>query len=197
MARTKISIDKAKFEQAVRQAEANGPLPNISALTVAVAEIYNAMDGAAAIQPQVVGLRLKEFGLEIKTKKGKRGRSPGGTNRPREEREPRQEQCPQEPKKRRPRQEPKDDDERPVFSRRLVVWTPAGKCPVKLSGTSKQEVREWAEAVIEAGFRQNKNYTHNAIKYFVRHFYEMFSENWNVVVGHLDMWLRESQGVEA
>lgn len=223
MARRKLSVDREKLRQAVEQAESKGPLKNISALCQKVAEIYNSGDVPEDLNPQVVGLRLKEFNFDLKTKKGRRGRKPGVSpgkeetalraSTPRSTAIARQaSEGKQSPavtnrggddeinafmpsdKPRMPRVEVSDGEDRPNYSRMLVVHTPAGACPVKLKGTNKQDVREWAEAVVQAGYKNNRNYSLDAIKYFVRHFYDMFSEDWKVVVGHLDFWLKESTG---
>jgi len=194
MARRKIKVDRDKLEQAVRKAEENGPLKNISALTVAVSEIYNADNPEEPLNPQVVGLRLKEFAFELKTKKGKRGRPSGVPNAARPDKPAKSTPGAKVPKEPKPKPKPEQEDTRPDFRRMLNILTPAGKCPVKLTGTTKEEVRTWAEAVVEAGYKDNRNFTFNAVKYFVRHFYDMFSEDWHVVVGHLDMWMRQSKG---
>ena len=85
MARTKIKIDRKKFNAAIKQAEKDGPLPNRSELYKTVAEIYNGM-----VPPQdretgrrnhisfsVVSLRVKEWEIKVKTPVGKRGRAAG------------------------------------------------------------------------------------------------------------------------
>lgn len=79
MGRRMKKVDKAKFIQAINTVEADGGLSNFNELHVKVAEVYNQNSPPEEITFSVVGLRIKEFGLEdkLKTKKGKRGRAKG------------------------------------------------------------------------------------------------------------------------
>ena len=74
--RTSIPVDQPKLEHALQEAEANGPLTNLSALWVKAAEIYNQTTDKP-ISHSVVMLRAKDWNLSIKTQKGRRGRAPG------------------------------------------------------------------------------------------------------------------------
>lgn len=67
-------IDKDKFKSAVVKAEENGPFENRSALFHKVTEIYNNLSPSIKITPSIVYLRINEFGISIKTPKGKKGR---------------------------------------------------------------------------------------------------------------------------
>jgi hypothetical protein len=197
MSRRKLRVNREKFEQAVQEAEAKGPLKNISHLCNAVSKIYNGMDVPEDLNPQVVGLRLKEYNLNIKTKRESRGRKSTVNasivaEKPAEK--PAEKTVEKTAKKIISKQADSDSDEKSSNSSRMLnVCTPSGKCPIKLTGTGKQDVREWAQAVVEFGYTQNKNYTHDAIKYFVRHCYDIFSEEWKTVIGHLDFWLQEEK----
>lgn len=77
MARTKKKIDRPKLEQAIKQAEKDGPLKNRGELWVAAANIYNDMDVPETLTHSVVYLRVKEWKIEVKTPVGKRGRAAG------------------------------------------------------------------------------------------------------------------------
>ena len=67
-------VDRSKLESAITTAESNGGLPNITLLCQVVAELYNANNPPRVITHSVVGLRIREWGISIKTIKGKRGR---------------------------------------------------------------------------------------------------------------------------
>ncbi len=186
MPRRKLQVSREKFEQAVQEAESKGPLKNISFLCDTVSKIYNNMDVPEKLNPQVVGLRLKEYSIETKTKKSRRGRKP--------EKIIKTKVVKTEAIDKTVKTFKDDTDvDSSNYSRMLNVCTPSGICPIKLQSTGKQEVRKWAQDVVEAGYKQNKNYTHDAIKYFVRHFYDMCSEAWKIVIGHLELWLQEEK----
>lgn len=74
MSRRVIVVDRPKFEAAVVQAESGGPLANLSKLNEAIVAIYNSGEVPEPISPSVAGLRLRDFGISIKTVAGKRGR---------------------------------------------------------------------------------------------------------------------------
>jgi hypothetical protein len=77
MPKVEFPVDKKKLLAAIEQAEKNGPLANQSSLGEAVAVIYNKMSPPREISFQVVLLRIRAWGLNIKTPKGKRGRQAG------------------------------------------------------------------------------------------------------------------------
>jgi len=77
MARKKKVIDRPKLEQAIKQAEKDGPLKNRGELWEAAADIYNGMDVPETLTHSVVYLRVKEWEIEVKTPVGKRGRAAG------------------------------------------------------------------------------------------------------------------------
>lgn len=72
-----------------------------------------------------------------------------------------------------------------------IVSTPAtnqwpGGCPVKLTGTDEATVHEWVERVIRYGHREKRShYAESALRYFVRCFYDLFSEEYKEVCGHI------------
>ena len=87
MPRPSIPVNKAILATAIRQAEVNGPLKNRNALNAAVAKIYNRMVPDSPITMHVVYTRLNQWnesvdktkvildGYQIKTERGKRGRT--------------------------------------------------------------------------------------------------------------------------
>lgn len=70
--------------------------------------------------------------------------------------------------------------------RGIVIDTPAGICPAKLFSTEPTEVREWARAVLEAGAEESKRYSLRALKYWVRHYYDMYTAEWELACSILD-----------
>ncbi len=74
MAKVPQAVDREKLVAAIRQAEANGPLENQTALFVRAAELYNRNSPPREIQGGVVRLRVIEWGIDVKTQPGKRGR---------------------------------------------------------------------------------------------------------------------------
>lgn len=58
----------------------------------------------------------------------------------------------------------------------------ASFCPVKLHGTTFEQVSEWAEKVLISGEKEQLLYTPPALKYFLRHSFEMYSKEWKEAV---------------
>lgn len=73
MARKKLEVNKVTLQRAVEKAEENGSLSKLSELYEKVAENYN-LSQHENITSSIVGLRIKEYKIETKTKPGKRGR---------------------------------------------------------------------------------------------------------------------------
>jgi hypothetical protein len=75
MAKTPIPVDKNKLIEAINIAEKDGPLRNRTVLNEAVADIYNDLhDPDRPLTKGVVYLRIKDWGIPVKTVAGKRGR---------------------------------------------------------------------------------------------------------------------------
>lgn len=70
MARTKIEVDKSQLVNVITQLENAKKFSNRNAL-------YSEVAGKMDISPSVVMLRVKEFDIQLKTPKGKRGRQKG------------------------------------------------------------------------------------------------------------------------
>lgn len=74
----------------------------------------------------------------------------------------------------------------PSRERLATVIAPAGKCPFVLAGTSYEEVMGWAQAVRGRGFDKSEYYTVSALKYYARYFFDIFSDDYLIVEGHLE-----------
>lgn len=71
------------------------------------------------------------------------------------------------------------------FSTRVIAF-PAGKCPVKLQSTKKEDVIEWAEEIYSIGLRNNINYLPSAIIFFAQQFFNIFTEDYQTVCNHIN-----------
>ena len=94
MSRTKTKVDVKLFKRIIKEAEDSIEFTNLSKLYEQVAKSYNGVlrdikmggtgqlvnDIFPEINAGVVGLRIKEFGIKIKTKAGARGRPTGSFN---------------------------------------------------------------------------------------------------------------------
>jgi hypothetical protein len=132
-------------------------------------QIYNA-ETSPKITPVVVRLRVEEWDIKIITPKGKRGPSDA-------------------PKPIQPPAVAKVTSHpvtvQPVVPQRvevaairytpgmLLVHAPSGECPVKLPGTSYEQLVTWGQAVQAAGREQSRIYRAYALSYFLRHFIDM------------------------
>jgi len=82
-----------------------------------------------------------------------------------------------------------------VVSARHYEWSggttliPAGKCPVRLSGTEEEEVIAWCARLIEIGHEKGTHYAPSALRYFVREFFDFGTEEHDLVVEHINAQL--------
>lgn len=67
-----------------------------------------------------------------------------------------------------------------------IIAIPAGKCPVKLNSTEKQDVIDWAEDVYSVGVREDLTYLPSALIFFAQQFYSIFTEEYKTVCNHLN-----------
>lgn len=74
--RTPTPVNQSLLCDCITEIESVSPCKNRSDLHKKVAELYNAK-ADVSISHSVVGLRIKEWGIEVKTPKGKKGRRPG------------------------------------------------------------------------------------------------------------------------
>ncbi len=73
MGRIKIEVDKATLVQTIGELESKQTFPNQNSLFQAVSETQWAVKNN--ITAAVIALRVREFNIELKTPKGKRGRA--------------------------------------------------------------------------------------------------------------------------
>jgi hypothetical protein len=73
MGRRMIQVDRNALEQAIHQAENNGPLVNLDALWKKTVAIYNKGVVPESITFSVAALRAKSWGIVTKTKPGRKG----------------------------------------------------------------------------------------------------------------------------
>tara|TARA_B100000287_G_C20325575_1_gene659620 strand:- start:175 stop:666 length:492 start_codon:yes stop_codon:yes gene_type:complete len=66
----------------------------------------------------------------------------------------------------------------------IFILTPSGKCPVDLLGTSRKEVFEWASH-LKKYVSYGKQHTVQSISYWIRDFYDIFSEEYKIVKENL------------
>lgn len=76
-----------------------------------------------------------------------------------------------------------------------IIVAPIGECPVKLDSTDREKVEDWAYDVYNAGRASGKKFTDEAIIYFVRTFFDIFSTEYKTVVGHLRQMFTPSHSV--
>lgn len=67
------------------------------------------------------------------------------------------------------------------YSTNRVVATPAGKCPVKLESTKKEDVIDWAEEIYSIGLANNIHYLPSCFKFFAQQFFNVFSQEYKDV----------------
>lgn len=78
MARTPVAVDRAKFEAAVVNAEANGPLKNLGLLYGAIVKHYTILtiddNELKPISAAIAKDRLSEWQIEVKTDAGRKSK---------------------------------------------------------------------------------------------------------------------------
>ena len=79
------------------------------------------------------------------------------------------------------------DDEPGLFESRffIPILTPSGYCPIKLTGTDPDSVAAWIDDVITYGYENGRNYTNSALKYWVRDFFEIGSDEFLQVCSNI------------
>ena len=70
-----------------------------------------------------------------------------------------------------------------IKNTRNYLLTPGGKCPVPLLSTSEDAVRVWIRNLLT--FKTKGKHTVQSISYWIRHFYDYFSEEHKIVEGHV------------
>jgi hypothetical protein len=67
----------------------------------------------------------------------------------------------------------------------VPILIPCGECPIKLEGTEHPQILDWAKDVILWGKTNGRNFTKDALRYWVRDFYEVGSKEHNSVRAYL------------
>ena len=203
--KTAIPVDRAKLERCIKEAEQANHFPGLSALHAHVAATYN-VGAEHPIQPSVVGLRIAKWYISTKTQKGKRGRAAGNGNgapKPivtKADKPEAPEVAEPEILETEPVVPPKAKSkwDMPILCdveatqslqmcgcRCINIMAPAGDCPEKLASTEQEVVIVWAEKVIQAGHKKGLHFAPSALKYFIRQFYDLDSEEHRTAVGHV------------
>lgn len=243
MSRPKLSVDRDTLQKEISIVEKKESFDSLSALFAAVAARPYCQKIGATVS--VITLRYQEFGLESKTKPGKRGRK-AGAEKPAESVAPvvkeldgpgrGRKQC-QECKKHvgvkcrlcvcgaeftrseRPTVEPaarpaparieqpvnrpiSANDDRPTihdirtFGYRKI-YTPAGECPVKLTGYTPERVLPWMEAVIKYWEDKKQIIGYEGLAYYARmQFYDFDTNEYKQVESILrEQFVREETGL--
>lgn len=63
-----------------------------------------------------------------------------------------------------------------------IVIAPAGDCPHQLKETSLNAVRDWLESMID----EPLIYSPASLRYFIRHFYDIFTPKYRKVMKNLE-----------
>jgi len=167
---TKVEVDKDEFQQVVNDLESKQEFNRQSELWAAIEET----DWAKNLQPrplkaQTAAKQAERLGIETKVKK------------------------------RRRRSESEENHEPNIYDRpdplnagvprptrgTYFVLAPAGSCPHKLSDTQEDAVVDWATKVVETCFTSDRLMAPTALNYFVSHFYDVFSEDYDLAKEHI------------
>jgi hypothetical protein len=179
--RQKLVIDKEKLQSVINELESKQSFTKIGDLFKAVANT----DWAKNLSPrpltdQVARLRFKEFDLECKTKKARKGK---GVVSSAKEKEVEVDESVKENSKLAA-----------VVGARRVTRIPSGECPVKLKSTDKEAVFEWIEKVQEH-YAPDKVISPEGLAYFVNYnFYSSTDNGYEEVCKHIREWTNETLG---
>lgn len=66
-----------------------------------------------------------------------------------------------------------------------IVYAPAGNCPVKFKDDSPSGIKNWFEQLVAHGHGEGIQYAPSAIRYFLRHFYDMGSQEYKNIVNQI------------
>ena len=173
MPRPTITVSREDFEKAVAEADASSPSTR-SELWQKAADIYNRMaakDVMPHINPSLVALRVKEWGLTLKTPPARIGRKPKNEAKGEVElveidstKTVAEEAVGEAQPAVEPNPQPKQH-----YVNGPVVLTPAGQCPIKLTDNSEAGIEAWKEAVRQWGQERGINYSDDALRYWLRY----------------------------
>jgi hypothetical protein len=63
----------------------------------------------------------------------------------------------------------------------INIIAPAGDCPAKLTSTDQESALVWAEKTIDAGHKKGLHFSPSALRYFVRQFFDLHSDEHQTV----------------
>lgn len=66
-----------------------------------------------------------------------------------------------------------------------ITLTPAGLCPVKLTGTTSEAVNAWIAKMLDAGHAEGVHYAPSALRYFASMFYDRDTPEFNTVCNYI------------
>lgn len=69
-----------------------------------------------------------------------------------------------------------------------IISTPRGPCPIKLDGLTQEDIEKWADAVIEHGLQNDITYLPRALRYWLRDFVDIHSQNYAIAKRILLEW---------
>lgn len=69
-----------------------------------------------------------------------------------------------------------------------VILTPSGECPAKLNDCNDETVFKWCEEVTTKGLSEGKIYTEEALKYYLRSFVSVNSEEYEFASALVEEW---------
>ena len=74
---------------------------------------------------------------------------------------------------------------------KTAVYTPSGRCPVRLRKHTRQAVTTWAFDVVDSGKPIGKLYLPPALKYYAAQFFDRFSPEYKKICKFLDSWFHD------
>jgi hypothetical protein len=72
------------------------------------------------------------------------------------------------------------------YTNHIILSTPSGMCPVKLSVVTKPRVKEWAMKLIEFHLGKGEKLKPEALKYYVRHFHSVLTDEYHKACNIID-----------
>lgn len=79
------------------------------------------------------------------------------------------------------------------IKRQRVVLIGAGKCPVALKGLEPEDIEEWCQLLLNHGRTAGLFYSPSAIRYYLGQFYNVNTQEYKIVVNHLNSYLETIQ----
>jgi len=181
-AANKLEVSKEDFQKIVDEIEAKQTFEKLGDLWDAVAETKWAKEMTPRpLTAAVAYQRAKEFGIVTKTQPARKTRQSQETSVDAEgnvvESRPVMRMAP-------------DYTDRmnmgvTQLSGHRMVSYPSGEAPFHLKGTDAETVGKWAKEVVAYFRKRYEQMLPTALTYFARHYYDVFSEEYKTVVGHI------------